>query len=42
MKKLLMVLAMMPLMVLADTEVVDGIEWTYLIVDGEAYVGVKR
>lgn len=38
MKKLLMVLALMPLMALADTETVDGITWTFTVSGGTAEV----
>ena len=38
-KKLLMALALLPLMAAAETEVVDGIEWTYTARDGKAEVG---
>ena len=38
MKKLLMLLVLAPLMALADTEIVDGIEWTYSIVGETAQV----
>lgn len=38
MKKLLMVLVLMPLMGLADKETVDGIEWTYTVKDGKARI----
>jgi len=38
-KKLLLLMAMMPLMALADKQVVDGIEWTYTARDGQATVG---
>ena len=39
MKKILMSLVLMPLTALADVEIVDGIEWTYSVKDGEATVG---
>lgn len=39
MKKLLMVMLLMPIMVLAETEVVDGIEWTYWVENGKATLG---
>ena len=32
-------LAMIPMLALADTEVVDGVEWTYTVSDGKAKVG---
>ena len=38
MKKLLMMMALLPLMAAADTEVVDGITWTYTITDGESTI----
>lgn len=38
MKKLLMMLVLMPLMGLADKETVDGIEWTYTVKDGKARI----
>lgn len=39
MKKLLMSLMLTPMMALAETEVVDGIEWTYSISGGSATIG---
>ena len=39
MKKLLMALVLLPLMAAAETEVVDGIEWTYAIIGDKAQVG---
>jgi len=38
-KKLLLMLILMPMMVLADKETVDGIEWSYTVSDGKATVG---
>ena len=38
-KKILAMVALIPLMALAGTETVDGIEWTYSVSDGEATVG---
>ena len=34
-----LLLALMPLMGLADTESVDGIEWKYTVTDGQAQIG---
>lgn len=34
-----MLLALMPLMGLADTESVDGVEWTYNVTGGQAQIG---
>lgn len=42
MKKLLLALVLMPLMVLAEVEVVGGIEWTYVIRDGRVQIGSGR
>ena len=39
MKKILMVLVLMPFLVLAKTETVGGITWTYTVSDGQASVG---
>ena len=39
MKKLLMALALLPLMAAADTKIVDGITWTYTVRDGKAELG---
>ena len=39
MKKLAMIMMLMPLMALADTEVVDGIPWTYTVSGGKASLG---
>lgn len=39
MKKMLIVVMLMPLMVLADTEIVKGIEWTFTISGGTAALG---
>ena len=38
MKNLIMALVLMPLMALADTEIVNGINWTFTISDGKATV----
>ena len=38
MKKIVMTIVLMPLMVLANTETIDGITWTYTISNGEAEV----
>ena len=38
MKKFWMLLVLMPLLTLADTEVVDGISWTYHVGDGKASI----
>ena len=42
MKKLLMVLVLLPLMALAETEIVDGIQWTYYVRDGKACIEGRR
>ena len=39
MKKLFVALVLTPLISLADTEVVDGITWTYTVSDGKAQIG---
>lgn len=39
MRKILVALALMPLMALAGKEVVDGVEWTYEVVDGAVVIG---
>ena len=39
MKKLFVALMLMPLMAFAETETVDGIAWTYTIIDGKAQIG---
>ena len=39
MKKLFVAMMLMPLMTLADTEMVDGIVWTYVVYDGKVQVG---
>lgn len=38
-KCLLMAFVVMPLMSLANTEIVDGIEWTFAVSDGQASIG---
>ena len=38
MKKLLVTMVLMPLMALADTEIVDGIPWTYTVSGGKAEI----
>ena len=38
MKKLAMIMLLMPLMALADTEIVDGIPWTYTVSGGKAEI----
>ncbi len=38
-KSLVMAMVLMPFLVRADTEVVDGITWTYTVSDGRASVG---
>ena len=39
MRKFLLAMMLTPLMALADTEVVDGVTWTYTINDGKVQVG---
>ena len=39
MKKFIMTLVLIPMMALADTEIVNGIEWTFTISEGKATVG---
>ena len=39
MKKLLMALALLPLMAAAETEIVNDVEWTFFIKDGKVQVG---
>lgn len=41
MKKILLMLVLLPLMAWANKEVVNGIEWTYTIQDGEAVIESK-
>ena len=42
MRKILTMIALIPLVALADTETVDGIEWTYSVINGEATVGSDK
>ena len=39
MMKLLMVMVLLPLMALADMEIVNGVEWAFTISGGKATVG---
>ena len=38
MKKLLMALMLMPLMALAEMEIVDGVMWSYVVANGKATI----